>query len=141
MDQKLDTMNYKINSFGVGIKLGKEFRKPITDFLEFRFGADFSFSYQQEKQEYIAKTTNNNIYSKDYTSFMPVANLVFGLNYVCKNNFIIGPEILPYFHYTLGTSNVKNTYINNVKEEKQDVSGFSYGLSNTSALLSVVYRF
>jgi hypothetical protein len=71
----------------------------------------------------------------------PCYKLVFGFNYKLGDNFVIGAEVLPNFSYTTGTSIEKYYYTNNGDEVKSDISGFNYGLSNTSVLLSLAYRF
>ncbi len=140
-DRDSNVSDDKYNGFGFGIGIGKEFRKDIVKKLELRFGADLSFSYAYQKSEHEDKTDNYyNNYSKQKT-FHPGINLVFGLNYELNDHLIIGAELLPYFRYEIGKSVSKNYYTNNGDEVKTDISGFNYGLSNSSVLLSLVYRF
>lgn len=136
-----DSLIDKLSSNGFGIKIGKEYRKVLVDNLELRFGADLSFSYNQTKDNYEDKTINNYDWKMERTTYQPGINLVFGLNYVFNDNLVLGAEILPYFSYNTGTE-VSNGYYNSSDvERKSDISGFSYGLSNSSALLSLAYRF
>jgi len=136
-----DSLVDKLSSDGFGIKIGKEYRKVLVDNLELRFGADLSFSYNQTKNNYEDKTINNYDWKMERTTYQPGINLVFGLNYVFNDNLVLGAEILPYFSYITGTE-ISNRYYNSSDvERKSDISGFSYGLSNSSALLSLAYRF
>ena len=52
-----------------------------------------------------------------------------------------GAELLPNFGYITGTSVERDSRSDDGVERKTDISGFNYGLSNTSALLSLAYRF
>lgn len=141
MDQTADSSVNKWHQMGFGFTLGREYRKVIVENLELRFGADISFSYSQSINDYDDKTANNFDRLSKQTTYRPGINLVFGLNYVLNDNFVIGAELLPNFSYTTGTSVEKYYYINNGDEVKRDISGFNYGLSNSSALLSLAYRF
>jgi len=138
-DEIADSLENKNKSMGFGIRIGKEYRKIIVKNLEFRYGADLSFSYNYSKYDYDDKTVNNSDRLNERTKYTPKINLVFGLNYVFNNNFIVGAEILPYFSYTTGTI-TEDYYYNNNKTES-DISEFNYGLSNSSVLVSLAYRF
>lgn len=130
------TVNTQGN-IGFDVKIGREYRKVLVDDLELRFGADLSFSYSQSKTEYDFKKAN---YYRLYEQiiYRPGINLVFGFNYKLSDNFVIGAEILPNFSYITGTSKEKS---NNEDAFKSDISGLNYGISNTSVLLSLAYRF
>ncbi len=136
-----DQSDDKHNSFGVWCSIGKEVRKDIVEKLELRFGVDLSFSYLYQKSDHKDKTDpyyNNYFKHKIY---YPGINLVFGLYYKLSDHFIIGAELLPYFRYEIGKSVSSRFWLNNGDEVKTDISGFSYGLSNSSVQLSLVYRF
>jgi hypothetical protein len=138
-DQVADSSTHKQNSAGFGIELGKEYRKAIAENLELRLGVDISFTYTQTKSDYDDKTVYDSDRQNEHTRYMSGVNLVFGLNYVVNDNLVIGAELLPNFSYTTGTSVENNIFTN--YEVKSDISGFSYGLSNSSAALSLAYRF
>lgn len=128
---------YKVRNLGVSFRIGKECRKALVENLELRYGVDLSFGYSNYETSLDDKTINNfdmNIKRKTYE---PGFNFVFGLNYVIKNQFVIGAELLPSFSYIGGTQN----QYNNGTNVKADISGFRYGLSNTSAVVSLLYRF
>jgi hypothetical protein len=126
----LDTVENVFSTLGFGLKIGKEFRKKIIPKFELRYGVDLSFAYSKYKN------TQDDSESKSVT-YKPGINLVFGLNYVIGENLVIGAELLPEFAYITG--NITNK--NNGEEKKTDIKGFEYGLSNTSAMLTIAYRF
>ena len=136
-----ENIDYTITSMGFGVKIGKEYRKDIGANLELRYGADLSFGYSYNKA--VTTYQMDNVYesSRVQKIYSPGVNLVFGLNYLISENLILGAEILPYFTYKTGTytQQVTNPIIGN--EMKADISGFSYGVSTSSVLLSFVYRF
>ena len=129
------------NSMGFEVKVGKEYRKILAENFELRYGADLSFNYSYSK--YVDATTSVNGFERlrEETTYRPGVNLVLGLNYLISDKLVIGAEILPYFTYSTGTSKEKNTYSNSDEEIIKDISGFNYGLSTSSVMLSLVYRF
>jgi hypothetical protein len=138
-DEISESNEIKQKNIGFGIKFGKEYRKEIVENFEFRYGLDLSFNYykyEYENTEDYSYNYNQRTYKK--TTYQPGINLVFGFNYVINDNIVIGAELLPHFSYITGTST--NTDYNFTVVES-DISGISYGLSNTSALLSISYRF
>ncbi len=141
MDNTADSLVNKQSNIGFGLKVGKEYRKNIVDNLELRFGADLSFRYTQSKTDYNDKTVDDHDRLNERTTYQPGINLVFGFNYVINENIVLGAELLPSFSYVTGTSLEKNYYNNNGEEIKSYISGWNYGLSNTSVLLSLAYRF
>lgn len=140
-EESADSLLNTQSNLGFGVKLGKEYRKEVIDNLEIRFGADLSFRYTHSRSEYNDKTVDDYDRLNERTTYQPGINLVFGFNYLLGDNFLIGAELLPGFSYSTGESVEKRYYITDVEETKSDISGFSYGLSNTSVLLSLAYRF
>jgi hypothetical protein len=123
--------------FGISLAIGNEFKKKITDNFEFCFGYDFSYSYSQ------VKNTDDNSTSKSYTKTsykVPGVNLVFGLNCIIKDHFVIGAELLPFY------SRIKQTDFKGTKNDGSEVEisekkDYSYGLSSSSVRVSLAYRF
>lgn len=140
-DNVSDSLSEKYNSTGFGIRLGREYRKVIVQNLELRYGADISFNYGHGINDVDYNYVHYNDYYLEQTTYTPGINLVVGLNYVIKEKLVLGAELLPYFSYTTGTSIEKGRYSNFDEEVKSDISVFNYGISNTSALLSIAYRF
>ncbi|MGA2822881.1 MAG: hypothetical protein ABSE72_05080 [Bacteroidales bacterium] len=142
-DQKAvaDSLTSENISTGFGLKFGREYRTTIIGNLEFRYGADLSFTYNHSKNETDDKFVEEYSSLQESTTYSPGINLVLGFNYVFLNKFVVGFEAMPYFNYITGTSKQKNFYSNYVKTVKSKISGFTYGLSNTSVLVSLVYRF
>jgi len=139
--QNADSSEIKDISTGFGLKFGREYRTTIIGNLEFRYGADLSFTYNHSKNETDDKFVEEYSSLQESTTYSPGINLVLGFNYVFLNKFVVGFEAMPYFNYITGTSKQKNFYSNYVKTVKSKISGFTYGLSNTSVLVSLVYRF
>lgn len=135
-----DSLVRKRSHIGFNIKLGREYRKMIAENIELRYGADISFEYHMSKYDYNDKSISDHDILDISTTYESGINLVFGFNYVLNGNLVIGAELLPYFSYTIDISKEKN-YYHDYNEEKEVISGFNYGLSNTPVLLSVAYRF
>lgn len=135
--EKSDDYTNETSSAGISAGFGREYRKDIVENFELRYGADLSFSYSHTKMDY----EDENIRTTDIKLYQPGINLVFGLNYVVNDKLVIGVELLPSFSYRFGESTKKNDYNNNGEEIKSDISGFYYGISNTSAAISIAYRF
>lgn len=127
--ENLDTLERSRKSAGFAIKLGKEFRKTISDKLEFRYGADVFFDYR--KQEFVS---SNSTFGDE--TYRPGVNLVIGFNYLLSENLLLGAELLPSFNYLTGRSTSSGAF-----NSPQRIEGFEYGLSNTSALITLAYRF
>lgn len=134
------TLSSLINA-GFDIKIGKEFRKEISENFEFRYGVDLSFSYDRALTEEDDKSIADADHRQEQTTYQPGINLVLGMNYILNDNFVFGAELMPYFRYTTGTYTYMNHYNNGGREDKHDISGFNYGISNSSVLLSIAYRF
>lgn len=124
------------NEFGLSFRAGKEYRKPIAQNFEYRYGFDLSFAYYHLKENN-GSTTDPRKRKKNL--FTPGFNLVFGLNYTIGNHLIIGAEIMPYLRYTWGQTSEDRA----VQEysSKVDHSDIRYGFDSSSVLLSVAYRF
>lgn len=135
--QDRDSLSFTSTNLLLGIKLGKEFRKEIAENFELRYGLDFSFRYTNQKSTYDDKSVPNLDTENRRILYESGLNLVFGFNYVLKEKLIIGAEIMPYFNYLSGKQNEKQ----GTENEEIDISGFSYGLQNGGALLSLSYRF
>jgi len=132
--------NFEIRQKSIGFSLmfGKEFRKTITEKLEFRFGADLSFDYENNETESNDDFSQNNNFLSKRITYSPGVNLVVGFNYLISESILLGIELLPGFNYITGTAS--ETLPNN-NEIKTDISGFNYNVSSSSALLTMAYRF
>ncbi|CAL2083258.1 hypothetical protein [Tenacibaculum sp. 190524A05c] len=122
------------SNFGIRVSVGKEFRKDVTKHLEFRYGFDLAFSYNQNK------STNNNtvsFYEQEGTVYTPSVAGVIGFNYVFNEHLAFGVEVLPRFSYRTGES----TETNGTTVTNSDISGYSFGFGNSPAQLSLSYRF
>jgi hypothetical protein len=135
-EETMDSAVSKTSSIGFSFGVGREYRKTIAKNLELRYGADLSFGYHKNKLDFNYNDEHTRLSTR--TFYGPRFNLVFGFNYVIKEKLIIGAEILPYFSYTFGSR--VDEFSENDKRET-DISRIDYGLSNTSIMLSIGYRF
>lgn len=133
-----DSLEINRNSIGFTLKFGKEYRKEITEKLEFRYGVDLSFGYRKSKYDYNDKSIVNNDMLDEKLTYRPGINFILGFNYLISKDILIGAALLPGFNYIIGISNSLGSSNEVITSE---TSGFDYGLSNTSALLSLSYRF
>ncbi|PKP09921.1 MAG: hypothetical protein CVU09_09845 [Bacteroidetes bacterium HGW-Bacteroidetes-4] len=99
MSEPTDSVIYKGSTIGFGLKLGKEYRKPIAYKLELSYGMDVSFRYSWSKGERDDKTISDRDGLSKTIVYEPGINLVFGLNYVINDSFSLGEELLPHLTY------------------------------------------
>ncbi|MCO6360233.1 hypothetical protein [Roseivirga pacifica] len=126
-NEKTDT-----NTIRFGFEAGKEFRKPIAEKLDLRYGLELGLNLAHSAIEYDDdRKTKHNAYT-------PKLNFVFGANYQIQEQILIGFEVLPYVGYTMNKSTT--TYFDG-SETSNKSNVFEYGVSSTSARLSLVYRF
>jgi len=136
-----DSLITKQNSFGVGLRAGKEFRKLITPKIELRYGVDLSFSVNQSKSKNVSLTSYKYETSQNITTYNPGLNLVFGFNYLLGDQLALGIELMPGISYSTGKYTQTAKTPSHFKTDKQDISNFSYGLNNQFAMLSLSYKF
>jgi opacity protein-like surface antigen len=123
---------------GAGLSFGREFRKAIANDFEFRYGADVSFRVNRDRNSVLGHESPNHNYSNLRTTFSPGINLVLGLNYIFRERFIFGAELLPGGSYNFGTS--KNI-LPDRNSEPTRFTGYSFGISSNSAVFTAMYRF
>lgn len=134
-----DSLYSDYSNIGFNFQVGHEFRTNISDNLEFRYGADLSFSFSQAERDINDKSIDNrDSYSKIMT-YEPGINLIIGFNYIINDNLVFGAELLPSVSYRMIKKEEEMIYGNYIPPS--DNSSFRYGLSNSSARLSLVYRF
>ena len=114
------------NRVGIGFSFGKEFRKSLTEKLLFRYGAELSFSYFNEHM--ISQS-----YDNKQILYTPGIKLLGGFLYKINDDFGVGVLLLPFCNYKTGKS-----VLNDVE---YDISGFEYGLTNSSAQVNLIFRF
>lgn len=132
--------NQTQKSAGFGLGFGREYYKPLTEKIVFKYGADVSFSYSKQKSTFDDQTIDNYERSSEQTTYTPGLNFVAGINYRFRDNIVFGAEILPGLSYSNGKSKEINSNYNNGEETIFDHSSFRYGFSNSGVTLSVSYR-
>lgn len=133
--ESVDSISQDQLNTGFGITMGREYRHELLSNFEIRYGADLSFRYNYSRLESeglgYERLESRSVYN-------PGVNIVFGFNYVVAEHLVIGAELLPSFSWEKAT--VKRTLPDQPDYEHQ-YSGYHFGLSNNSALLSIAYRF
>ena len=125
----------KQTSLSATFRVGKEKRKPLSEKMDFRLGADFSlgvgYEYEWEEDQYVANTL----------AFEPGINLVLGLNFKVGKRLIAGAELLPGMSYRSEKVVWESLApISSIDEYISKSSGFNFGFSNYGALISLVYQ-
>jgi hypothetical protein len=129
--------NVEQSNFGFTARAGKEKRNKVSDNFEFRYGADVSLMYNYSKTEITNSTPVPNNTTNKATNFTPGINAVIGFNFVIKEKFIVGAEILPGIFYKTGKNVSEST-----GSQKTEVNTSGFGLTfNNGAALSFMYRF
>ncbi len=132
-------IHHNENNFSGSLRFGREWRKPVIDKLEFRIGTDLSFRTRW-RQTLDEDRTNEVVYlNSESIVYAPGVNMVLGLNYTLKDKLVLGTEILPGVSYERTIT--RSVSGSNSDEFITESDGISYGLSNTSVLMSIAYRF
>jgi hypothetical protein len=134
----------KVVSFGFGLSIGNELRKGLNENFEFCFGYDLSYRHDYSKTSK-DRSYSDLRYTKNSTNGYGF-NFVLGANCVIKNQVVITLEILPGIIYSKTSSESGidipgNTNSPSSKPKTQENKNFNFGFSNTSARLTVAYRF
>ncbi|MBL4707386.1 MAG: hypothetical protein JKY48_02975 [Flavobacteriales bacterium] len=141
----IDEANGYSRNLGLGLQIGREFRKKIDKNFELRSGTDlhFRFNRRENKSPSVILSPAGRMFKRDNLSFG--LNLVLGMNYIIKEHFVLGVEVQPFISYNELKSKDENTYFNGtnyVTEEFSDnTKSISFGMDNNSALLSIAYRY
>jgi len=119
------------SSIGLSLAAGREHRKSIGENIQIRYGNDLLFGYDYQKfRSGSSFTTNSQVTNEQYSIGL---GFVFGFNYVIKDVLVIGAEIVPAITYFENSDNRDGL--------ETKISGMNYGLSNNSALVSIVFRY
>jgi hypothetical protein len=129
-------------SFGIGVGIGREFRKPVVENLQFRYGVDITFNYYTSESKQINPTEPYPYYNKtvNRNQYRPGLAFILGVNYIIKEKFIIGAEILPGVYYST-EEEATDYHDSNEVDTHLDSSGFGFQGSLSSAMLTFAYRF
>ncbi len=124
---------------GVGLSFGREYRKLFAKDFEFRYGADLSFYSVRNRESQTGHLNQIVDFSRLRTTFAPGINLVLGINYVLWERFVFGAELLPGASYRFEAYN-PNT-LPGSETTTIRWTGYSFGISSSSAILTAMYRF
>jgi len=129
-----DSLDVKQQNYGAGFRLGFEKRVPVVTHFDFIWGLEAGINYNYQKTKF---QDLYNDYERTSWNIMPLVNVILGVNYTIGEHLVIGAEITPGFHYSVGKT--EYTSYNQTKETTS--SSFGFGFNNNSANLSVAYRF
>jgi hypothetical protein len=124
----------KQKSASVGISFGKQFHSFINDDFKLIYGADLKLNYSYNKN--IEQGQNESVRS----IYAPGLNAVLGFNYDLNDHFVIGLELLPGLNYTYSETKIDNDD-EAMTDHVSKTNGLSFGVSTSSALLTMAYRF
>lgn len=139
-DLNEESGHLRTTDYGFQLRFGKEYRIPLSDKLELRYGGDLSMGFGYLKTEFDLDPQGAFEPQQTWTvtSYTPGLNLVLGANYELVDKLWIGVEILPGVSYTSETSEIEREGVDDV--ETREATRISYGLRNFGALLSLTYR-
>lgn len=126
------------STFGLGLRLGNEWRSPVSEKFELRTGFDLGYLYDQTKVERTDELTQNVNEEVTLRTTEASINFVFGFNFMVSQNFILGGELLPA--YTLRNSELTSRQ-GTVESTEPLEDAISFDLNSSSLNLSFVYRF
>ena len=129
------TEELKRTSFGLGVQIGKELRKPISEKFTLRYGLDLSFRFNHNTDAPIDASNNE---GTKYNAYVPGINFVLGTNFQVAERLILGAELLPGASYSYSKSSITAA---DGTEQVVEQKIFNYGFNNNSAILSLVYQF
>lgn len=146
------TRKKNMNSIDIGVRVGKEYRKHITEKLDMRYGIDLALGYLRRNYDYTKtrqdETGSSEVYSEQHskeTRYKTGMNFVFGFNYSIGDNLLIGVELLPGVEYYTSEKEVREERFAGgspaLEENTFDASGFDYGFRSTSTYLTLAYKF
>jgi hypothetical protein len=135
-----DSIDNKSNQSGAGFRLGFEKQVPIVAKLNFIWGLEAGCNYNYGKMKVESGYYFNKQESTSW-SVTPLINLVLGITYSISDHIVIGAEILPMISYSYGKTHTTITNPSYSRETEETSSTFSFGLTNSSASLTLAYRF
>ena len=122
--------NPSVQNLQTWLAVGREYRKPLSKRLDFRYGMDLSFGLAYSKSE-------SNGATRKTTSYLPGINAVLGLNYALNERISVGAEWLPGGFYRANRSRNESND-GSVTNNSDHLFGLNW--PGGSVLLSMVYR-
>lgn len=118
------------SSFSVGLTTGIEFRKG--DEFQWRYGFETGYRTFHSQSSYYTG-------GKSYHSSHNISlNAVLGINYVLKERWVFGAELLPGISYSQNKSWIIDDAGN--RTDDSPIANIGYGLNSNSVLISIAYR-
>lgn len=122
--------NESVNA-GLGLRFGKEWRKPLNGKFNLRYGADLLGRVALSNTDFSGDSYNRS------RSLSGGVVGVFGFNYTIGRGLIFGAEVLPGINYSASNTISKNV---DLPERENSNSLINFTLDN-SLELSLIYQF
>ena len=132
-----DDLDSDLSTFGFGLSIGKEWRSPVKDKLELRYGFDLRYSYSHGKTESFNTNLNSTVENIS-NSFETGINGVFGFNFLFTNEFLLGGEFLPTLYYGSSKLEIDDPQ---GQSSTRNTDSFGFRMNTSSVRLSLLYRF
>ena len=139
-EEQTDVYKNINNSLGISLRIGREYRKPLTDNFILHYGADVVAGFTQSKYENTVPNQTYNDVTNEQSGVSFGADFVFGFNYLMGSTWQAGLELLPGISYY--STDIKATRYTATGDEVTKVknSGYKFNISNNSVMLSLAYR-
>lgn len=136
MDSDRGIIKTTDSDWGVEVGIGREYRKSMTENLDFRIGWDLSMNYNYSKSSVETEVMGISEVKEFY--YQPEIKMIIGVNYIINEHLIVGAELLPGISYRYG----KRTDVNSEGiEVETDFTKVIVGISSNVVLLSLAYKF
>lgn len=142
-NETADSSNRLSRNFDLFLGAGREYRAPLADRFQLRYGADLvaGINYDRNEAEQIRSNGAFEILSERQV-YMVGINLVLGINYQVSEQIILGAEVLPSVRYGFGNERrIEESSFSGRSDTRSAISRWDYSLSTGSVLFSAVYVF
>jgi opacity protein-like surface antigen len=130
----------KTTNFGLGFRIGREFRKPIGERIKLRYGLDLSADFDLLNTDIDDQSLFNSDRERKANSWSAGFNVVVGLNYEISDRILLGAEFLPRLAYRQYKDELTDSASGD-SLSKQETQGINFGFNTSSILLSLVAKF
>lgn len=132
--------DYVNQSFGAGLSIGREWRRPLGDRFELRSGFDLGFAYSFFNLEQ-GSIIQDSEYAQKTIEYRPNFNGVFGFNFLFYEQLVLGFEVQPSVSYGIICRTEYNRSFDQESITTSNREAISIGVNTNSVLLSLSYRF
>ena len=134
-----DSLQIDGSNIGLGIRIGKEFHKSLTEKLELRYGADLMFDLYYNKSDFDDQSLADSDLENSSLNTNQGISFVLGFNYIINDHFILGVEVNPNISYMYSKAKTWNSITDIERENIRD--GIYWNASGSSVLFTLAYRY